>query len=323
MPLIENSSYVAPFGISGGHLQTIYPTLFRKQPAVTYERERIDTGDGDFLDLDWAIQGASKKLVVLTHGLESSSSSKYICGMAAAFQRQGWHALAWNLRGCSGEANRLLTSYHSGSTGDLETVINHIERTRDYDSIALVGFSLGGNITLKYLGDLANSPPQAIKAGVAFSVATDLAASAIHLEKIDNRIYMNRFLKTLTEKVRTKMEQFPNRLSDQNLDNMRTFREFDGAYTAPLNGFESAEDYWARCSCGSVLQDITIPTLLVNASNDPFLPNSCYPRNLAKNHAHLHLEIPRSGGHMGFVTKNKSNDYWSERRAFAFVDQYT
>ena len=322
MPIIEQSSYRPPFGFSNGHLQTIYPTLFRPHPVIDYTRERIDTSDGDFLDLDWIKTRGNTKLIVLTHGLESSSSSKYICGMATAFKRQGWDVLAWNLRGCSGPNNRLLSSYHSGSSQDLETVVNYVSENYNYESMALVGFSLGGNITLKYLGEKGANHPKVIKAAAAFSVATDLASSAIRLEQFQNRIYMSRFMKTLAAKVRIKSKQFPGMLRDEGLDRMRTFREFDGAYTAPINGFSNAYDYWDRSSCGNFLNAINTPTLLVNAANDPFLPPSCYPVELARNHQYLHLEIPQSGGHMGFVSRNKTNEYWSEARAVAFIEGY-
>ena len=305
--------------MANGHVQTIFPTLFRTRPEVNYKRTRITTPDGDFLDLDWLRETVSTQLVILTHGLESSSSSKYISGMARAFHRLGWHALAWNLRGCSGEPNNQLTSYHCGSTDDLETVISHVEQLQLYTSVVLIGFSLGGNITLKYLGDRGTETPAVIKAAVSFSVATDLESSAKRLERFENRIYMQRFLKTLEQKVRDKMKQFPGRLDDHGLKKMRTFREFDGAYTAPLNGFASAQDYWKRCSCGSVLGDITIPTLLVNAANDPFLPAECYPSKLAKDHPFLTLEIPDSGGHMGFVQLKSQPDYWTERRTIQFI----
>jgi len=242
--------------------------------------------------------------------------------MARAFNRKEWHTLAWNLRGCSGEPNNKLTSYHSGSTDDLEAVIQYVERLERYTAIVLIGFSLGGNITLKYLGDTGETLSPLIKTAVAFSVATDLESSAKRLENFENRIYMRRFLKTLEQKVCFKMIQFPDQLNDHGLKQMRTFREFDGAYTAPLNGFASAHDYWTRCSCGPVLKNITIPTLLVNAANDPFLSARCYPIELAKTHPYLHLEVPASGGHMGFMRFTTHDDYWSERRAIQFTQDH-
>lgn len=320
MPLISHSSYHPPYGLSGGHLQTIYPTLFRKVPYLTQERERIDTHDGDFIDLDWARHIQSDKLAILTHGLEGSSHSIYMRGMAQALIKQGWHVLSWNFRSCSGEANRKLHSYHSGSTNDLETVIRHADTGDRYADIALIGFSLGGNITLKWLGDRSDAIDPKIKAAITFSVATDLASSAVQLERFENRIYMHRFMKTLRQKVRDKIQQFPGQLSDDRLNEMRTFRQFDGAYTAPLNGFSSAADYWQQCSSGCTLDRITIPTLLVNAENDPFLTPQCFPRDIARTHRHFHLETPRSGGHMGFIQFNQNNQYWSEQRTVEFLD---
>ncbi len=323
MPLIENSSYQPPLGLSHGHVQTIFPTLFRKMPEVNYTRERIDTADGDFLDLDWLREGPSKQLVIVTHGLEGSSNGKYVRGMASAFKRKGWHTLAWNLRGCSGEANRLLTSYHSGSTADLGAIIKHVVTHHDYEAISLIGFSLGGNITLKYLGDQGSSLYPQIRCAVAFSVATDLASSAEQLERFANRIYMRRFLKTLTNKVRHKVRQFPGQITDTGIDQMRTFREFDGNYTAPLNGFASADEYWQQCSCGPVLKDISVATLLVNARNDPFLTAKCFPTDVASTHRYFHLEAPQSGGHMGFLQFSDENTYWSEQRAIEFAQDHT
>jgi hypothetical protein len=319
MPLVQNSSYRPPFGFHSGHLQTIYPSLFRKLALITDRRERISTPDGDFLDLDWADKPTSKKLAILTHGLEGSSRRTYIQGMAQALTRSGWNVLAWNFRGCSGEANHRLESYHSGSIGELKTVIAHAASSDRYEQIALIGFSLGGNITLKLLGDPEHPIHPKVKGAVTFSVSTNLASSAKHLERLDNRIYMRRFLKTLRGKVREKVQRFPGVIRHEGLDQMRTFREFDDAYTAPIHGFVDAEDYWQQSSSGPHLDNITIPTLLVNAKNDPFLTSDCYPTQSANGHPHLHLEIPESGGHIGFIEFNRENTYWSERRAVNFL----
>ena len=245
MPLVKQSSYKAPFGYISGHLQTIYPALIRKVPLQTKERERIATADGDFIDLDWAREQSFDRLAILTHGLEGSSNRAYMQGMARALIRAGWNVLAWNFRGCSGEPNRRLRSYHSGSIDDLETVIKHVDQTKHYHRIALIGFSLGGNVTLKLVGDLGHYIDPRICAAVAFSVPCDLASSAKWLEHHTNRLYMHRFLKTLSAKVREKIQRFPNQVHDDGLDQMRTFREFDEAYTAPIHGFINAEDYWA------------------------------------------------------------------------------
>ncbi|MDP4611689.1 MAG: alpha/beta fold hydrolase [Opitutales bacterium] len=319
MPLIHTSSYQPPLGMHGGHRQTIYPTLFRKLPPVPQTRERIATEDGDFIDLDWTHSKHSKKLAILTHGLEGSSRGIYIRGMARALAKDGFDVLAWNFRGCSGEPNHRLQSYHSGATHDLKAVIAHAEQTQQYDVIVLLGFSLGGNLTLKFLGDEGSQLSPRIKGSVNFSVATDLASSAKHLENSSNRIYMRRFMNTLRDKVREKIQRFPGQISDEGLDQMRTFREFDDTYTAPIHGFRDAADYWKQCSCENVLQQLEVPTLLINAVDDPFLTPDCYPREIAAKHPHFHLEIPKSGGHMGFIQFNAEKEYWSESRARAFL----
>jgi predicted alpha/beta-fold hydrolase len=314
MPHLE-SSYRPPRGFTNGHLQTVFPALFRSVPVTTHRRERIDTPDGDFLDLDWNTDNRSPRLAILSHGLEGDSRNTYIQGLARALLRRGWDILAWNFRGCSGEPNRNLRSYHSGAIDDLHTVVTHAAKS--HRKIALAGFSLGGNMTLKYLPD---AHPQVI-GGVAFSVPCDLASSALKLESLANRIYMHRFLKSLRGKIRGKMQQFPGRIHDAGLATMRTFREFDGAYTAPIHGFASADDYWTRASCGPGLSRIALPTLLVNAQDDPFLPAACFPIEAAKESKYFHLETPANGGHVGFISFNSEKEYWSERRAADFLEE--
>jgi predicted alpha/beta-fold hydrolase len=314
MPLIASSTYRSPWGLANGHLQTILPVLFRRVIPITRERERIATPDGDFLDLDWDRDQPSESLVIITHGLEGNSANASVQGMARAFHRAGWNTLAWNLRGCSGEANRLLRTYHSGAWEDLECVIKHA--AKKYQNIVLVGFSIGGNLTLKYLGDHGSSIHPAIRGAVAFSVPCDLASSARVLESCINSIYMNHFMRDLRRKIREKAETFPEGVSTEGLHRIRTFRQFDGTYTAPLNGFLSAEDYWAKASSKPFLAGISIPTLLVSALNDPFLGPECFPREEAIANPHLHLELPQSGGHLGFITLGQ--EYWSETRAVEF-----
>ncbi len=300
----------------GGHLQTILPAILRRVPIVTRIRERIETPDGDFLDLDWSDPSGSGNLAIITHGLEGNSTNACIQGMAGAFVRAGWDVLAWNLRGCSGEPNRLMRSYHSGSTDDLGTVIAHA--ARGYQRIGLVGFSLGGNITLKYLGDAGAGIDPVIAGAVTFSVPCDLASSSLHLESPANRIYMRHFLGGLRKKIREKALMFPGRISEEGIGKMQTFREFDGAYTAPMNGFLSAEDYWQKASSRPVLEQIGVPALLVNARNDPFLPKECFPEEAAARSRFFRLESPRHGGHVGFFAPGRHGEFWSESRAVAF-----
>lgn len=324
MPIIDKSSYRAPLCFRNGHWQTIYPTLFRSLPDLDMQRERIETDDSDFIDLDWFCRSPSSKLAILSHGLEGSSRGKYMQGMTQALSKDGWHVLAWNFRGCSGVPNRLLRSYHSGATEDLHRVVQHAcaKNKQHYKSIALIGFSLGGNMTLKYLGEQSEKIDPRIQAAVTFSVACDLASSAQRLEHWQNRIYMRRFLKTLTAKVREKIIRFPGQLQDHGMDIMRTFREFDGAYTAPIHGFPSADAYWAESSANQWLKTIPIPTLLINAKDDPFLTESCYPYEQAKQHAQFHLETPQHGGHIGFIQSAKQGSFWSEHRTTAFLRRW-
>ncbi|MEI6082088.1 MAG: alpha/beta fold hydrolase [Verrucomicrobiota bacterium] len=314
MPLLASSTYRTPWGLTNGHLQTIMPVIFRRVAPITCERQRIETPDGDFLDLDWNRDHCSESLVIITHGLEGNSANASVQGMATAFHRAGWDTLAWNLRGCSGEMNRLLRTYHSGAWEDLQCVID--QAAGAYRDIALVGFSIGGNLTLKYLGDRGSAIHPSIKGAVAFSAPCDLASSALVLESRINRIYMNHFMRDLHRKIREKAVAFPEGISMEGLALIRTFREFDGTYTAPLNGFLSAEDYWARASSKPSLHGITVPTLLVNALNDPFLGPECFPREEAEANPHFYLELPKSGGHLGFISLEK--EYWSETRAVEF-----
>ena len=290
---------------------------------VTADRVRVQTPDDDFLDLDWARDRPSSKLVVLTHGLEGRARGQYTQGMAKALTRAGWHALAWNFRGCSGEPNHRLQSYHSGATEELQLVLDHVFATTDYDTIALVGFSLGGNLTLKYLGDQGDRLNPRIRAAFALSVPCDLASSAQRLEHGQNRIYMARFMRSLRAKVREKANRYPGALNLEGLDAMRTFAEFDDRYTAPIHGFRDAAEYWRKCSCRSVLHQIAMPTLLVNALDDPFLTPKCFPREATATNPNFALETPTYGGHLGFVEFNEEGTYWSERRAVAFLEDTT
>lgn len=315
MPLLSGSTFSPARGIGNGHLQTIWPVLFRRVPIITHERERLEMADGDFLDLDWARHDVSKKLVVITHGLESSSSDVSIQGMATAFYHQGWDVLAWNMRGCSGEPNRLLRFYHSGETHDLTTVIDHV--SPDYDALSLIGFSLGGNITLKYLSETSIAPN--ITGAVTFSVPCDLTSSVDRLDQPDGRIYTRRFIRSLRAKIYEKKSRFPAELDVTRLETMRTFHEFDSAYTAPLHGFVSAEDYWRRASCLPILGHIRVRTLLVSAVNDPFLSPACFPFAAARDSEYFHLETPASGGHCGFISSRCAAQNWHETRALEFL----
>lgn len=311
--------YTPPPCFGNGHVQTIFPTLFRQVDGVTYKRERIQTPDQDFLDIDWSVRG-NPRLAIISHGLEGCTDRAYIKGMVKALNRQGWDVLAWNYRSCSGKPNKKLRSYHNGVTDDLACVIRHAGQKRSYRRIALIGFSLGGNLTLLYLGREKTDPR--ICASIVFSVPCDLAASAQTLASPVNKIYMKRFLRELRQKIRAKMKYWPGRITDNGYHKIQSFKDFDDAYTAPIHGFKDAEDYWEKCSSKPYIPDIKVPTLIVNAKNDPFLHPLCYPFDEADNNPLVTLEVPSSGGHVGFVSFNAQGIYWSERRAVAFLNEH-
>jgi uncharacterized protein len=314
MPILA-SRFHPPAFLHNGHLQTILPMLLRRRFSIVFERERLELEDGDFLDLDWARIGGDK-LAILSHGLEGCSDDSYNRGMAIALHTAGWDALAWNLRGCGKEMNRLPRLYHSGETSDLGAVVRFA--AAKYSRIALIGFSLGGNLTLKYLGEA--SPHASVIGAVAISAPIDLAASAQALDhRWSNRIYLRRFIKSLVAKVETKALRFPDQVDARWSRTIRTFQEFDDRYTAPMHGFRDAADYWKKSSARQYLDRITIPTLLLNAHNDPFLAPGCFPFAEAEQNSCLFFEAPESGGHMGFVDLACGRDPWFERRVVEFL----
>jgi len=298
-----------------GHLQTMVPSVFRKVNGIAYTRERINTPDGDFLDLDFS-SVQSDKLVIISHGLEGDSHRGYMKGMAKSFNRSGYDAIAWNFRGCSGEINKSRRMYHSGATDDLDIVVKYALAQGKYKEIVMVGFSLGGNLTLRYLGEKNSGISDKIKSGIVFSVPLDLHAGSLQISAPGNILYSKRFLKKLRVKIRSKAAQYPD-INIAQLDKINSLFEFDEKYTAPIHGFDGAVDYYTKCSSLNNLEEITIPTLVVNAKNDPFLPQECYPTGLLISHENVFLEVPELGGHVGF--SNSEDVYWSEKRAVEFT----
>ncbi|WP_291865469.1 alpha/beta fold hydrolase [Maribacter sp.] len=318
MPIVT-SKYNPPLLFKNGHFSTVYYGIFRSIKNVSQKRERIKLSDGDFLDLDWSYsKRTSSKVVLLIHGLEGNGQRVYITGSVKEFNNQGFDACAINLRGCSGEPNLLYRSYHSGATEDLEAVIHHILETKNYPDIYIKGFSLGGNIALKYLGK-KNNIPKEIKGAVAISVPCDLHNSLQQLLKPKNALYAARFKKHLIEKLEAKQKLFPNKILDEDINTIHTLLDFDDVYTSKAHGFANALDYYKKSSCLQFLPNITIPTLLVNAKNDSFLGEECFPIEIAKNHDYLHLEVPTYGGHVGFY--GKKNITYTEKRAASFLKE--
>jgi len=314
MPLLE-SRFRPPLFLRNGHLQTIMGALLPRRFRNEVLAERLELPDGDFLDLDW-VKAGHRRLAVISHGLEGSSKNRDIRGLSAALNKAGWDTLAWNFRGCSGELNRCLRFYHSGETGDLSAVLSHA--AGGYSSLALVGFSLGGNMILKYLGE-GNVHPF-VHAAVAISVPVDLASSARALDRRPgNQIYLRRFMKSLAAKVEAKAKRFPTEIDATGVRDVRSFSIFDDRYTARIHGFRDAEDYWSQSSAIGYLNRISIPTLLLNAKDDPFLSLESFPYKEGRQNPCLSLETPNSGGHLGFLD---AQGFWIERRIPEFLNQF-
>lgn len=310
---VHPSAYQAPLFLRRGHAQTILGALAPAWARPVFAQETLSLPDGDRLHLGW-LRGGRARLVILSHGLEGSMRASYIRGMAAACSRAGWDVLAWDYRGCGGRPNLLPRSYHSGESGDLGSVIAHA--APGYAALALVGFSLGGNITLKYLGESAPHP--AVRAAAAVSAPVDLASSAAALDdRPGNRLYQRRFLRSLLAKAEEKARRFPAALPPGRLDGIRSIRDFDERFTAPLHGFRDAADYYARASSLPHLPAIRTPALLLNAADDPLLAPPSYPGGVAAENAALHLEMPDHGGHVGFLTPGLRR--WHERRVLDFL----
>jgi uncharacterized protein len=309
-------NYKAPLFLFNAHLETIYPSLIRKVQLAPYARERITTSDDDFLDLDWIKKPGNTRVLIISHGLEGNSTRAYIKGLARAGLSEGFDILAWNFRGCSGEINKQLCFYHSGATYDLDRVVQHALEQKIYDQIFLAGFSLGGNMTLKYLGEGVVHP--AIKKCVVFSVPLHLHSSCQKISLPSNWIYAKRFLKSLKAKIFLKHQNYPE-LDIKALTSIKTIMEFDDHYTAPLHGFKNAVEYYEKNSSLYFLKNIQTPTLIINALNDPFLSPECFPEKACSDHPAVRLEIPKRGGHVGFAEFSKTGLYWSEARGIGFL----
>jgi len=295
---LKRQQYMAPAWLPGGHAQTILPLLI-KGPLPDYRRERWDTPDQDFIDLDWIAGAPDAPCVVLFHGLEGSSRSHYARRLMHAVEQRGWQGVVVHFRGCSGEANRLPRAYHSGDSAEIDWILRRL-RARDYPALFVAGISLGGNALLKWLAEQGNQASGVVDAAAAVGAPLDLAAANTALSSGFNRIYARHFLRTLIPAAVAKDRRFPGRINLGRVLAARTLRDFDDAATAPLHGFLGADDYYARSSAGPLLGALRTPTLLLHAANDPFLPAAALPQ-AAQLPAAVRLEVHRHGGHVGFV----------------------
>lgn len=309
--------------LPGAHAQTIGGRLLRRRLHVEFRRERLDTPDGDFVDLDFAlVPGVSddSPLVLVLHGLEGGSRSGYVLATLAALSRAGMRGVVLNFRSCSGELNRLPRFYHAGDTGDVEWVLEHLQLRFPHTRLAAIGFSLGGNVLLKYLGERGEDARRQVTAAVAVSVPFDLTAGANKLERGLGRVYAAWFMRNLLRKSRSKAALLRDRCDTQRLAGARTLREFDDIATAPLHGFRDASHYYAESSSARYLAGIRVPTLILHSVDDPFLPAGSVPRNAMCENPYLSEGITTSGGHVGFVGGSLwAPVFWAETEAVRFL----
>jgi uncharacterized protein len=316
--LSPSFSYRAPWWLPGGHLQTLYGALAGK-PGVDWKRERWEAPDGDFIDVDRLPGPADAPLVALFHGLEGGSNSHYARALAQELARRAWRGAVPHFRGCSGEPNRLPRAYHSGDSGEIGWILRRLRAETRGTPLFAAGVSLGGNALLKWLGEDAGAK-HVLLAAAAVSAPVDLMAAGDALGRGFNLVYTYAFLATMKKKGEDKLGRFPGLFDGEAMRRARTLREFDDVVTAPLHGFRDTDDYWTRASAKPVLGRIEVPTLMLNARNDPFLPAAALPSRAEVSGA-VRLEFPDQGGHAAFVSAPfPGNIAWMPRRVAAFFE---
>jgi len=312
--------YRAPKWLPGGHAQTIYPILI-KAASPAYRRERWTTPDGDFIDLDWIDGAADTPLVALFHGLEGSSASHYATALMAALRQCNWAGVVPHFRGCSGEPNVMPRAYHSGDSAEIDWVLRRLRQLFPQRTIFAAGVSLGGNALLKWLGEREALANDVVDAAAAVSAPLDLTLSGHHLGRGFNRVYTRHFLATLRDVAAEKLARFPGIFDGERLKRVRNLYDFDDLVTGPLHGFDGADDYWRRASAKPWLHGIRVPTLLLNAKNDPFLPAHGLPQ-VHELSSSVTTEFPDEGGHVGFVTGSLPGRLdWLPQRLLHFFDR--
>jgi predicted alpha/beta-fold hydrolase len=314
--------YRAPWWLPGGHLQTVYPYFLLKRRAPPYRRKRWETPDGDFIDLDWVDSGDDQApLMALFHGLEGGSGSHYATAFMRAVARHRWRGVVIHFRGCSGEPNRLPRAYHSGDADEIGWILRRLRALDPAAPLFAAGVSLGGNALLKWLAREQASAGAIVDAAAAISAPVDLMTAGDRLGTGVNRLYGHHFLQTLKTKSLAKLERFPALYDADVVRNARTLREFDNVVTAPLHGYRDTDDYWTRASSKPDLRHIDVPTLIVHARNDPFLPGRYLPAT-SEVSASVTLDFPEGGGHTGFASGSfPGNLDWLPERLLAFFSE--
>lgn len=322
---IPLSAYRAPLWLPGGNLQTLYPALLARRPAIRYRRQRWRTPDGDFIDLDWTepqdrglgIEGSQSPLLVLFHGLEGSSNSHYARALMHAAMQRGWRGVVVHFRGCSGEINRLPRAYHSGDSAEIDWILRRLRDESADGPLYAAGVSLGGNALLKWLGEQREDALAVVQRATAISAPVDLHAAGRALEQGFNMLYTRNFLSTMKRKSLAKLRRHPGLFDEALLCAARTLREFDDLVTAPLHGFAGVDDYYTRASSKPHLVCVAVPTLLLNARNDPFLPDAALPAPQELSSA-ITSAFPDEGGHVGFPD-GRGSSVWMPQSVLEFL----
>lgn len=328
--------YRAPLWLPNRHAQTIVPSLFARRPAITFRRERWDTPDGDFIDLDWVVHDSTTAsvlasppqapagdapLFVLFHGLEGGSTSHYAATLMAAAREYGWHGVVPHFRSCSGTLNLLPRFYHLADSNEVDWILRRLRATHRGPIVA-AGVSLGGNVLLRWLGERREDASPVISAAAAISTPIDVHAGGRALSQGFGMVYTRSFLKTLKQKAEQKLVQFPGLFDRDAMLASRTMYDFDNVVTAPLHGFRDTDDYWSSATTRPLLSGIAVPTLVLNARNDPFLPAEALPARHEVS-ASVELDQPRHGGHAGFMTGPFPGRIdWLSRRVLGYLERY-
>jgi len=319
MPILEDDYQVKNPLFKNKHISTIYPTQFRRIKIPNQlKRHRLITYDEDFIDCDMTPH-ENEKAAILFHGFEGSSMSRYMLGMAQHLLRHQWDVILVNFRGCSGVPNRLARAYHAGDYKDVAFVVNSISEEKSYEHLALIGFSLGGNIILNYLTRYSNLPDN-LSAAVAISTPIDLRDTVAQIMNRENLIYSHNFYRKLMRKIKRKQQEYPDLLPYDHILRSKNIDEFDANYTVPFHGFKDTSDYRTQSSSLFYLHNLEHPTLLLNAKNDPFLTPTCFPFEIAAQNNYLYLLPPKHGGHCGFW--KPGNIFYHEEKTVNFLNGF-
>lgn len=318
----DNTKFKPAWWLPNSHLQTIWPALLRpNSKELPVERERFTLYDGDFIDLDWIGREEKGPLILMLHGFEGSIASHYAQGMLDTFYKNGWRCVFMHFRGCSGEPNRLPRGYHSGETRDLQFVVDELRRREPDTQIGAIGYSLGGNVLLKWLGETSGHNP--LHAAIAVSVPYDLHKAAARIQRGFSRFYQWYFLRCLRHRLSYKYTVHPCSINANTLHDIHSIHDFDNKVTAPLHGFRDADDYYTTSSSRQYLKTIKVPTLLLHAKDDPFMTEDVIPEQDELSNS-VELEVTDTGGHVGFVSGRYPwrPEYWLDQRTSLFFSKH-